>query len=107
MCAAIDRHVVTHGLVRSAVGPVLVLLLLTLAVVSLAPAVGGLPGHGPDAQSSLPHRGADSPLSAEDAATRLVEPLFAGRPPAWVPAEPYQLIGLLASRTPFHPPRSS
>lgn len=80
-------------------------VLVTLVLVTLAPALGIAPWHGADAHSSMPHRGPDSPLSAADTTTRMLEPSTADGPVAWSLSEPRPLAGLLMAAAAFHPPR--
>ena len=85
--------------------PVLVALLLTLGVLSVGPAFGMFSWHGPDAHSSLPHRGTDSPLSAIHDPSRSLQTASMTPPRFFVRSEPQQLSGLLTAFSTFHPPR--
>jgi hypothetical protein len=89
----------------AAIKLVLLAVLVTLATASVAPAFGTLPWHGPDAHSSRPHRGADSPFSADDAASRALPPVLSSWAEDHVMSEPLPLANRLASGSAFHPPQ--
>jgi len=82
----------------------LLVVVLTLASIFVAPAFGAVSWHGPDAHSSRPHRGIDSPLSADDVVSRLVRPLCTPSAGVHVLLEPLPLATRLAADSAFHPP---
>lgn len=105
MSAAASARAPVGRFIARLVGPVLLGLLLTLAVLSIGPVFGTVFWHVPDAHSSLPHRAGVSPLSAVDYAQRSLQPPLMSDDGASVSIEPPRLIGLLAIASTFHPPR--